>query len=91
MKKLTPFVLLLACIGLANAQNATFGGGSEDEKAVRQTEMRRFELTVQKDLKALAELLGDDLTYTHSNGLLDGKEQYLATLEGCGCWARRPL
>ena len=81
MKNLTPFVIFLACIGWANAQNAALEAATADEKAVRQTEMRRFELTVQKDLKALAELLGEDLTYTHSNGLLDSKEQYLATLE----------
>ena len=35
---------------------------------------------VKKDLAALREMLADDLVYTHSNGLTENKEQYLAGL-----------
>lgn len=82
MKKLFVLTFFLACKVLTGcAQNATFAAGNSAEKEIRQTEMRRFEMMVHKDIKGLREVLADDLTYTHSNGLLDGKEQFLAALE----------
>ncbi len=81
MKNILILILFFSCKILTGfAQNATFGSANDAEKEVRQLEMRRFELTVQKNTKELAEILADDLTYTHSNGLLDGKEQLLESL-----------
>jgi uncharacterized protein (TIGR02246 family) len=41
---------------------------------------RRFAAMVERDLEALGALLADDLTYTHSNGKVETKEQFLAAL-----------
>jgi len=81
MRNPSLLVLFFVCkIFFGFSQNATFGADNTVEKEIRQLEMRRFELTVQKNIKELREILADDLTYTHSNGLLDGKEQLLESL-----------
>ncbi len=46
-----------------------------------EAEKKRFEVTVKKDVKQLASLLSDDLIYTHSSGVVDGKEKILASVE----------
>lgn len=43
-------------------------------------ERRRFDAQVTKDTAALADILADDLIYTHSNGHQDSKESYLASV-----------
>ncbi|MCY7350538.1 MAG: nuclear transport factor 2 family protein [Cytophagaceae bacterium] len=49
--------------------------------AIRQLEKRRFDAQVAKDTKVMDEILADDLVYTHSNGLQDGKKSYIAAIE----------
>lgn len=48
--------------------------------AVRQLEKRRFEAQQTKDANALREILADDLVYTHSNGLQDGKASFIESI-----------
>ncbi len=50
------------------------------EQAVRAADAKRIQATVANDLQALDKLLGDDLTYTHSSGVMEGKTQILDKL-----------
>ena len=53
----------------------------ETEKAIRQLENRRFHAMIEADTAALDTILADDLTYTHTNGWVDTKEQFIGWLE----------
>ncbi len=48
--------------------------------AVRQADERRYRAMLEGDLQALERLLDDDLAYTHSSALREGKREYLASL-----------
>jgi ketosteroid isomerase-like protein len=50
------------------------------EQAVRQVEDRRIKAMIDDDFATLEAVLADDLTYGHSNGLVDTKASYLETL-----------
>ena len=43
-------------------------------------ERQRWDALVENDLDALDRLFADDLTYTHSNGMVDTKATYLGAL-----------
>lgn len=43
-------------------------------------ERRRWEALVAGDLEELDRLFADDMTYTHSNGMVDTKQSYLGAL-----------
>lgn len=47
---------------------------------IAQLERRRFDAQIARDTTALADILADDLLYTHSNGHQDGKASYLASV-----------
>jgi ketosteroid isomerase-like protein len=47
---------------------------------IRVLEKARFSAMMSGNLTALSELLDDDLIYVHSNGLADGKDEYLESL-----------
>ncbi len=65
----------------AAAVQAPSVGSHEDVAAlVRSLELKRLERLVSGDYDALADLLADDLVYTHSNARVDTKESYLAPL-----------
>jgi ketosteroid isomerase-like protein len=49
-------------------------------EALGRAHARRFAAMVERDLEALGALLADELTYTHSNGRVETKEQFLAAL-----------
>ena len=70
-------LLLLLSAGPADQPPASAGA----EQAVRDAEAARIKALVTNDLAALRTLLADDLTYTHSNGEMDGKTRLLASLE----------
>ena len=55
--------------------------GPQAEAAILATETRRYAAMIAADVRALDVLLGDDLTYTHSTGRVDGKEQFLESLK----------
>lgn len=48
------------------------------EEEIRAADARRIAAVVQGDVTTLAALLTEDLTYTHSNGKLETREQFLA-------------
>lgn len=71
----TSFLLsLAACLVYlsANGQSAT--------EQIKSLEKRRFDAQLAKDTKALNDILADDLVYTHSNGLQDGKKTFIESI-----------
>jgi hypothetical protein len=52
---------------------------AEDE--VLQTQVRRFEAMIENDQAELEQLLASDLVYTHSNAIVENKQEFLATLK----------
>ena len=48
---------------------------------VKAAELQRFEAAEKNDLDALGKLLADDLTYTHSTGVLETKVVFLDSLK----------
>ena len=50
------------------------------EREVREADAGRVKALLENDLAALDALLGDDLTYVHSNGHLDTKATYIEGL-----------
>ena len=53
---------------------------AEVEREVLQADAARVKALVENDVDALEQLLADDLTYVHSNGMLDTKESYIGGL-----------
>jgi len=49
-----------------------------DEAEIRAVETARVQALLAADGEKLASLLADDLVHIHANGLVDGKESYLA-------------
>ena len=50
------------------------------EQAVLKAQDKRVELTVAGDVAGLGALMSDDLTYTHSNGRVDTKAEFLEAI-----------
>jgi uncharacterized protein DUF4440 len=48
------------------------------KEAIRQLEERRYRAMLDGDVETLDSLLDDELTYTHSSGVVDTKATYLA-------------
>lgn len=53
---------------------------SETHSPVADLEARRWQALVAGDLDELDRLFADDMTYTHSNGMVDSKASYLGAL-----------
>ncbi len=53
---------------------------SKDEQTVLDAEKARFEATTSKNYDAMERLLADDLVYTHSSGVVDGKQAYIESI-----------
>jgi ketosteroid isomerase-like protein len=75
--------LLLSLLFVSTASSAaetkpTKGTAAEVVKAA---ELKRFEAAVKVDLDALGKMLADDLTYTHSTGVLETKAVFLESLK----------
>ncbi|MBK9016377.1 MAG: nuclear transport factor 2 family protein [Saprospiraceae bacterium] len=64
-------LLLIATIGFSQ---------SKKQLKIEALERQRFEAMTTKNLAFLRNVLADDLTYVHSNGLLENKEQHLANI-----------
>jgi hypothetical protein len=69
------FGLTLAGSGLIAQEPASL-----DQKALLASNSARFTAMVRGDLPALDTLLGPELSYIHSDGALESKAQFLATL-----------
>jgi ketosteroid isomerase-like protein len=67
-------------LGLLLAVGQAAPADTAAEQAVRAADAKRIQATVASDLQALEKLLGDDLTYTHSSGVMEGKAQILDKL-----------
>jgi ketosteroid isomerase-like protein len=50
---------------------------AEVEREVLEADAARVKALVENDVDALEALLADDLTYVHSNGMLDSKASYI--------------
>lgn len=48
---------------------------------IRELEDQRWAAQIGADIAALDTLLADELSYTHSNGMVDTKTSYLAAIE----------
>jgi ketosteroid isomerase-like protein len=77
-----PLLLVVILIGAstAGAQPAKPTAGADPEQEVREVNDRRFAAMVRADTAELGRLLADDLTYTHSTGVVETKEQFLAAI-----------
>ena len=65
----------------AAAQATEATAAADPVEQIRQVEARRYDAMARNDLAALGDLLADDLTYTHSQGVVNTKAQMLASLE----------
>ena len=72
--KLLPVLILVACTAFAAAPNAA------DEKAVLAAERQYADAMVKGDTATLEKLLSDDLSYTHSNVLMETKADVLKAI-----------
>ena len=72
--------LLLSLLLVSTAARAESKKPSADA-VVKAAELARFEAATKNDLDTLGKLLADDLTYTHSTGVLETKEVFLASLK----------
>lgn len=71
---------LIAVALVSPASDETNAQALSAEQAVRQAEDRRVSATIANDFAALDAVLADDLTYGHSNGLVDTKASYIESL-----------
>jgi len=53
----------------------------EDQKAVLSADQERTDAQIKQDALALDRLLGDDLSYVHASGLVQGKADFIADLK----------
>ena len=61
---------------------ATLAAGNALREEMLALERKRADAMVRQDLSALASLLADDLSYTHSDGRRDTKETFLSLIAG---------
>jgi ketosteroid isomerase-like protein len=77
--------LLTAAIGAATAT-----AEDKTKREVLAAQDRRFAATVAGDVEALGRILGDEVTYTHSNGAVESRDQYLEAIRA-GTYRYRSL
>lgn len=68
--------LLAVCLLLPAGSGMAFA--QTPEEAIRAADARRIAAIVDAEPGALSSLLSQDLTYTHSTGQVENKEQFLA-------------
>ena len=71
-------LLLLSLDILAQTSEPACGPAAETE--VLETQARRFRAMIGVDLEALESILSDDLTYTHTSGRMETKEEFVSSL-----------
>src|SRR6476619_4301006 len=72
-------LLLVSTVPAASAEAKAPKAAPAD--AVKALELQRFEAATKNDLDTLGKLLADDLTYTHSTGVLETKTVFLESLK----------
>lgn len=70
------FAMLSLLLFLATASFSQ----SKTEKAIQNLEHQRFEAMTTKNIDFLQNVLADDLSYTHSNGLTEDKTAHLENI-----------
>jgi ketosteroid isomerase-like protein len=73
-------MIALITVSPAGAQPVQSAPMAKPEQEVREVNDRRFAAMVRADTAELGRLLADDLTYTHSTGAVETKEQFLAAI-----------
>ncbi|MGB5172434.1 MAG: nuclear transport factor 2 family protein [Eudoraea sp.] len=71
-------LLFFICYGVAFCQNDTTDTLKQE---VLKAQSVRFSAMIEADIEKLNEMLADDLTYTHTNGWIETKSEYLATVK----------
>lgn len=56
------------------------GDAAPDTQVIRQKEQQRVKYLVSRDYDALAKMTSPTLSYSHSNGNIDGKDKYIGDL-----------
>ena len=74
-------IATLFSLGCGTAEQEPNRNNDETEKAIRELETRRFQAMIEADTAALDTILAEDLTYTHTSGWVDTKEQFIGWLE----------
>ena len=74
-------IATLFSLGCGTAEQGPNRNNDETEKAIRELETRRFQAMIEADTAALDTILAEDLTYTHTSGWVDTKEQFIGWLE----------
>jgi Domain of unknown function (DUF4440) len=77
VKNALPFWFVLLLLGSATA---VAGSRESDERALVAAETARMEAMVAGDFASLERVLGDDLTYGHSSGQVQGKAELIGEL-----------
>lgn len=73
-------ILLIPTFAVGQGTPPAVPPATDAETAVRAVNDQRFLAMVNGDVAALERLLADDLTYTHSNGTVETKLQFLASI-----------
>ena len=73
--------LLIIGILLSPCRADEASNSNTDESTVRQAQAIRFQAMIDMDVATLETLLADDLTYTHSTGLLETKDEFLEAVQ----------
>lgn len=81
-KRATVTAMVLAALGVFTWTRAAAGAAEEQanaaaEQAVLKAENARFAAMLKADTAALEKLLGDELSYTHSNALVQDKKAFI--------------
>ena len=85
MKMRTLLLVVVAALAIptvASAQAGSATANSPDTKAVMATLESMAKATIEKDVAALGRIYGDEVTYEHSSGLTETKEQVLKNIQG---------
>lgn len=71
---------LIASTATAAQKPASYADAAKAADAVKELDAKRFAAQVKNDVDTLATLLADDLVYTHSSSVVDGKTTYIDSL-----------
>lgn len=74
-RKITLILVLLSAVSVASAQRRT------TTEEILKLDASRFAAMTRGDLDELRRILADDLTYTHSTGVTETKQEFLAGIE----------
>jgi len=80
LRALRPAALAVTTLLLAGAGARPSLAAGQEERVLSDLESRRFEAMTKGDLAVLDGILADEMTYTHSTGQFETKQQFLDDL-----------